>query len=92
MHYASNKVTLKEEYYTYDIASFTADFGGFLGLLLGYSILKLHDTLKAMLSRLRVFAKKKSAYRTPKIKVIEIDEQPKLKRRERSGNLLSRIQ
>ena len=35
---------MKEEYYTYDISNLIADFGGFLGLLLGYSILGLYDT------------------------------------------------
>jgi hypothetical protein len=36
---------LKEEreIYTYGWDSFTADFGGYLGLLLGLSVLKLYD-------------------------------------------------
>ena len=43
-YYANNKIRVKEEYYTYDISNLIADFGGFLGLLLGYSILGLYDT------------------------------------------------
>ena len=45
---------MKDEYYTYDISNLIADFGGFLGLLLGYSILGLYDTTIQILKRLRV--------------------------------------
>ena len=34
------------QYYTYDAKSFVADFGGFLGLLLGSSILTFYDLFK----------------------------------------------
>ena len=43
-YYANNKIRVKEEYYTYDISNLIADFGGYLGLLLGYSILGFYDT------------------------------------------------
>jgi hypothetical protein len=33
----------KEEYLTYAFGDLVADFGGFLGLLLGYSLLSLYD-------------------------------------------------
>ena len=34
------------QYYTYDLKSFVADFGGYLGLLLGSSILTFYDLFK----------------------------------------------
>ena len=34
-----------EEYYIYDHISFIADIGGYLGLLLGYSLLSMYQTL-----------------------------------------------
>ena len=37
--------TVKKQYYTYNFQDFLADFGGYLGLLLGYSILGFYDTL-----------------------------------------------
>ena len=58
LYYVSNKVTVKEEYYTYDTANIIADFGGYLGLLLGYSILGFYDNSIGVLSRLRANWKK----------------------------------
>ena len=34
------------QYFTYDIKSFVADFGGYLGLLLGSSLLTFYDLFK----------------------------------------------
>ena len=56
--YASNKITSKEEYYTYDTSNLIADFGGYLGLLLGYSILGFYDTIISILKSLVVKWKK----------------------------------
>ena len=43
--YGKDRFTVKQQYYTYDFQNFLADFGGYLGLLLGYSILGIYDTL-----------------------------------------------
>ena len=37
---SSQRYTQLVHYYTYEWASFIADVGGFLGLLLGYSVLR----------------------------------------------------
>ena len=44
--------------YSYDTANIIADFGGYLGLMLGYSILGFYDNSLAVLSRLRTNWKK----------------------------------
>ena len=41
-----------EHYYTYDFSAFVADFGGYLGLLLGHSLLAFFDTVAPLLRRL----------------------------------------
>ena len=45
LYYGTSRVTVKEQYYTYGFDSFIADIGGYLGLLLGNSILGFYDTL-----------------------------------------------
>ena len=50
-HYASNRMTIKEQYYTYDFYNLIADFGGYLGLLLGYSVLSFVDTLMILITK-----------------------------------------
>ena len=40
--YPTGEYESKEEYYIYDAKSFVADIGGYLGLLLGYSLLSLY--------------------------------------------------
>ena len=45
LYFAKDKFPVKEQYYIYDGANFIADFGGYLGLLLGYSLLAFYDTL-----------------------------------------------
>ena len=42
----------RKQYLIYDITNFTADFGGYLGLLLGSSLLSLYDTVKRWLKTL----------------------------------------
>ena len=44
-YFGKDRFTVKRQYYTYDFQNFLADFGGYLGLLLGYSILGFYDTL-----------------------------------------------
>ena len=57
-YYANNKIRVKEEYYTYDMSNLIADFGGYLGLLLGYSILGFYDTALTVLTRMQAKWKK----------------------------------
>ena len=40
------RYTEYEQYLTYDYRSFVADFGGYLGLLLGSSLLTFYDLFK----------------------------------------------
>ena len=39
---------LREEYYVYDMSSFIADVGGYLGLLLGHSVFSIVSQLGKM--------------------------------------------
>ena len=41
-----------EEYYVYDFAMFFADFGGHVGLLLGYSLLTFYDQVKGIIIKM----------------------------------------
>ena len=43
----------REQYIIYDLDSFIADVGGFMGLLLGCSVLSLYSELEALLGRRR---------------------------------------
>ena len=52
LEYASNRFLTREQYYTYDYPDLIADFGGFLGLLLGHSILSLYDNVLYLFSGL----------------------------------------
>ena len=50
----------REEYYVYDEWSFIADVGGYMGLLLGYSLLSLCNDIDFFLMKIckRVCSKK----------------------------------
>ena len=50
----------REQYIIYDLDSFIADVGGFMGLLLGCSVLSLYRELDALLGRRRCGPLKKS--------------------------------
>ena len=41
--YNNGRYYVNEQYYTYGVNSFVSDFGGYLGLLLGHSILSVFD-------------------------------------------------
>ena len=43
--YMNTDFVVRHEYLTYDINSFIADVGGYLGLLLGWSILSIYEFL-----------------------------------------------
>ncbi len=40
-YFASGRHDLREQYFTYDADSFVADVGGYMGLLLGHSLLSI---------------------------------------------------
>ena len=42
----------RKQYIIYDTDSFVADVGGYMGLLLGYSIMSLYNEIEALLKRL----------------------------------------
>ena len=44
----------KKQYVVYDFNSFIADVGGFMGLLLGFSLLSIYDELTIMLRRWKI--------------------------------------
>ncbi len=43
-YFPSGRHDLREQYHTYDLSSFVADVGGYMGLLLGHSILSIFRT------------------------------------------------
>ena len=49
--YATGKYVEKSYYYTYDWNSFVADVGGYMGLLLGHSLLSYYDVAKLVWKR-----------------------------------------
>ena len=50
--FAKDKFPVKEQFYVYDTPNLIADFGGYLGLLLGYSLLGFYDTLMDLFEKL----------------------------------------
>jgi hypothetical protein len=52
-YYISGRYNYMEDYYTYDESSFFADVGGYLGLLLGHSIISFYDIAKATYQKIR---------------------------------------
>ena len=42
-HYRDGMYNIDREYYVYDTSNFLADIGGYLGLLLGHSILSIYS-------------------------------------------------
>ena len=45
IYYAKDKFPSREQFYIYSTANLIADFGGYLGLLLGYSLLGFYDSM-----------------------------------------------
>ena len=52
-YYRKSKYDITSEYLAYDIGNVIADIGGFLGLLLGYSLFGFYDIAKGALSKYR---------------------------------------
>ena len=48
--YANGRYLEGKQYYTYDFNSYVSDFGGYLGLLLGYSIVSFFDMAQEILT------------------------------------------
>ena len=51
--FGKDKFPVTEQYYIYDYTNFVADFGGFLGLLLGYSLLGFYDTVMNLIKKIK---------------------------------------
>ena len=64
LFFAKDRFHLRKQYYTYDFTTFLADFGGYLGLLLGSSIMGFYDALMELLQKLIGNSKKKSKVKT----------------------------
>ena len=52
MQFAGSTYTVKKQFLTYTFANFVADFGGYLGLLLGHSLLSLYDIGKEIVFKM----------------------------------------
>ena len=48
LHYANGRYEEKKQYLIYDFNSMIADVGGYMGLLLGYSLLSLYEVAEQM--------------------------------------------
>ena len=46
-------VDIRKQYVIYDNNSFIADVGGFMGLLLGFSLLSIYDEVEGLLKKLK---------------------------------------
>jgi hypothetical protein len=53
--YLGTEYTVKEQYLVYGLPDLIADFGGFLGLLLGYSVLSFFDLGRKMCKSIQRF-------------------------------------
>ena len=60
--FGKDRFSRREQYYAYDKQNLVADFGGYLGLLLGYSLLTLYDSMADILTKVsNLWKKNKSA-------------------------------
>ena len=59
IYYAHDKYPVKNQFYIYSTSNLIADFGGYLGLLLGYSLLGFYDTLVDFFEYARKMCKEK---------------------------------
>ena len=51
-YYPSGSYTEKSYYYTYEFSDYLADIGGYMGLLLGYSLISFYDGFKYILKKI----------------------------------------
>lgn len=54
-YYPNGRYTEKHHYYTYKTGDLFADIGGYLGLLLGYSILSCYDAFRYLCKKMPTF-------------------------------------
>ena len=59
MFYANGRYRIGSQLYTYDFNTYVADFGGYLGLLLGYSIVSFFDKAQDIFNHLMKKAENK---------------------------------
>ena len=50
--FGKDRFSKREQYYAYDKQNLVADFGGYLGLLLGYSFLTAYDSIVNLLEKI----------------------------------------
>ena len=62
IYFAKDKFPVKKQFYIYSNANLIADFGGYLGLLLGYSVLAFYDSLVDFFQCISMKFKKKYSY------------------------------
>jgi hypothetical protein len=48
LYYGSGRYQVRHQYLTYDAQSLVADIGGYLGLLLGHSVLSFYDIARGI--------------------------------------------
>ena len=60
LFYNQYEIPVIDHVYAYDHLNLIADFGGYLGLLLGYSILGFYDTFSSILAKIRKILEKVS--------------------------------
>lgn len=51
MFYPNTNFKVREQYYTYDWIDLFSDFGGYMGLLLGASMLSFYDLARGIYKR-----------------------------------------
>ena len=56
--FGKDRFNKREQYYAYDEQNLVADFGGYLGLLLGYSLLTAYDSIVTLLKNILDWWKK----------------------------------
>ncbi len=59
LFYPIGAYPVRRQYITYDWWALTADFGGFLGLLLGHSILSVYDLGKVGMTQIIRYVRRK---------------------------------
>ena len=57
-YYPSGSYIEKSYYYTYELGDYIADVGGYVGLMLGYSLINFYDGIKYMMKGILIYSKK----------------------------------
>ena len=59
IYFGKDEFPVKEQFFIYGTANLIADFGGYLGLLLGYSLFGCYDTLVDLMEYMVKFGKRR---------------------------------